>query len=96
MSELPEAAYYVLDEMLPLLPKDPYMKTKISLIKLRCFLLAHLQAGTDRLISESQGGRFRSAQYSATEVERSVPASIERSILYSLFLITLWLLTHSY
>jgi hypothetical protein len=36
-----------------------------------------LQAGTDRLLSESQGGRFRSALYSATEVGRSVSASSE-------------------
>ena len=39
------ADYYVVEEMLPLLPKDPYMKTKVSLIKLRSFLLAHLHSG---------------------------------------------------
>jgi hypothetical protein len=49
VSELPAADYYVVEEMLPLLPKDPYIKNKVSLIKLRSFLLAHLYSGSGAL-----------------------------------------------
>ena len=40
---LPVADFYILEEPLPLLPKDPYLKSKINLMKLRTTLITILQ-----------------------------------------------------
>ena len=43
LERLPNADYYILEEPLPMLPKDPYMKPKLNLLKLRTALLTLLQ-----------------------------------------------------
>ena len=42
VNNLPPADYYLFEELLPILPKDPYMKHKVNLIKLRTTLLTLL------------------------------------------------------
>ena len=42
VNSLPHADYYLFEELLPILPKDPYMKHKVNLIKLRTTLMTLL------------------------------------------------------
>lgn len=41
-NSLPDGDYYLLEELLPILPKDPFMKHKINLIKLRTTIMTLL------------------------------------------------------
>jgi len=45
VSEIPKADYYLLEEPLPFLQKDPYLKSKINLLKIRTMLIAILMHG---------------------------------------------------
>jgi len=42
VEKLPDADYYLFEELLPILPKDPYMKHKVNLIKFRTTLITIL------------------------------------------------------
>jgi len=42
VEKLPDADYYLFEDLLPILPKDPYMKHKVNLIKFRSTLLTIL------------------------------------------------------
>ena len=42
VSKIPEADYYILEEPLPFLQKDPYLKSKINLLKMRTTLMTIL------------------------------------------------------
>ena len=50
VDSFPEADYYIFEEMLPILPKDPYMKPKVNLLKLRSTIMTLMmmrKAGDD-------------------------------------------------
>jgi len=42
VNKIPNADYYLFEELLPILPKDPYMKHKVNLIKFRSMLITML------------------------------------------------------
>jgi len=49
--KIPDADFYIFEELLPLLPKDPYIKKKVNLIKLRSTLMSLLMLRNEENIS---------------------------------------------
>jgi len=50
VTNFPEADYYIFEEVLPILPKDPYLKQKVNLLKLRSTMMTLMmmrKAGDD-------------------------------------------------